>query len=130
LLDAMSFHVSKTDFADLVQATLEELPPEFAGFVEEVSIEIRDRPSPEQMQHSSIPRDGLLLGLYHGRPRTRRSVEESGVLPDVIYLFQHHIETASHSRQDLARQIRITVLHEIGHHFGMSEEDLEKLGYR
>jgi predicted Zn-dependent protease with MMP-like domain len=126
----MSFHVSKTEFAEMVEAALDELPLEFAEFVEEVSIEIRDRPTPGQLQQSSIPRDGLLLGLYHGRPRTRRSVEESGVLPDVIYLFQHHIEAASHNRRDLARQIRITVLHEIGHHFGMSEEDLERLGYR
>lgn len=126
----MSFHVSQSEFADLLSKALEELPDEFRQFVEEVSIEIQDRPTPRQLARSRTPSDGLLLGLYEGRPRTRRSVEESGVLPDVIYLFQRSIEAVSQSREELARQIRVTVLHEIGHHFGMNEDDLERLGYR
>ena len=103
---------------------------EFAQFLEEVPLEIRDRPSLDQLNRARVPRDGLLLGLYQGRPRTRRSVEDSGVMPDVIYIFQEHIEAVARSRDDLVRQVRVTVLHEIGHHFGMSEDDLEKLGYR
>ena len=71
----------------------------------------------------------LLLGLYRGRPRTQRSVEDSGSLPDVIYIFQESIQRVCQSEEQLVRQVRITVLHEIGHHFGMSEDDLEKLGY-
>jgi predicted Zn-dependent protease with MMP-like domain len=70
-----------------------------------------------------------LLGLYVGRPRTQRSVEDSGALPDVIYLFQRNIESICHSEEELIAQVRKTVLHEIGHHFGMSEEDLDALGY-
>ncbi|HEX3357277.1 MAG TPA: metallopeptidase family protein [Tepidisphaeraceae bacterium] len=123
----MPYRVSKDEFAELVAAAVEELPEEFAAFLEEVPIEIRDRPSPAQIKFAS---GGLLLGLYHGRPRTRRSVEESGVMPDVIYIFQDSIETVARSRENLVRQVRVTVLHEIGHHFGMSEEDLERLGYR
>ncbi|HEY2843433.1 MAG TPA: metallopeptidase family protein [Bryobacteraceae bacterium] len=123
-------HISRDEFATLVEQALEELPEEFAEFLEEVPIEIRDRPTARQLQRARVPRNGLLLGLYEGRPRTRRSVEDSGVMPDVIYIFQEHIEATARSSEDLVRQVRITVLHEIGHHFGMSEEDLERLGYR
>ena len=73
--------------------------------------------------------DELLLGLYHGRPRTERSVEDSAPLPDVIYIFQDDVELASDSETELIEQVRTTVLHELGHHFGMSEDDLDALGY-
>src|SRR4051812_16654282 len=105
------------------------MPEPFAQMLEEVPIEVRDRPSPKQLSLSRVPRGNLLLGLYHGRPRTRRSVEDSGAMPDVIYLFQEHIEQVCNSEQELIRQVRITVLHEIGHHFGMDEDDLDELGY-
>ena len=72
---------------------------------------------------------GLLLGLYVGRPRTLRHVEDSGTMPDVIYIFQKPIEEVSQNEVGLIRQVRTTVLHEIGHHFGMTEEDLRRLGY-
>jgi predicted Zn-dependent protease with MMP-like domain len=60
---------------------------------------------------------------------TERSVEYSGMLPDAIYIFQEDIELVSRSEKELVRQVRTTVLHEIGHHFGMDEEDLDELGY-
>jgi predicted Zn-dependent protease with MMP-like domain len=126
----MAHRVSRDEFAALVEEALGELPAEFARFLEEVPVEVRDRPSPRQLQAAGADTEGLLLGLYTGRPRTRRSVEDSGHMPDVIYIFQEPIEAVSRSRADLIRQVRITVLHEIGHHFGMSEEDLERLGYR
>src|SRR5580765_265919 len=119
----MSYRASKDEFASLVETALEELPAEFQEFLEEVPIEIRDRPTPRQLEQARVPRGGLLLGLYQGRPRTRRSVEDSGVMPDVIYIFQDHIQAVARSREDLVRQVRVTVLHEIGHHFGMSKED-------
>jgi predicted Zn-dependent protease with MMP-like domain len=60
---------------------------------------------------------------------TQRSVEFSGMLPDAIYIFQEDVELVSESEKDLIQQVRITVLHEIGHHFGMDEDDLDELGY-
>jgi predicted Zn-dependent protease with MMP-like domain len=125
----MSYAVSKAEFEELVESALKELPQPFSDLLEEVAVEIRDRPSPTQLRHARVPRDGLLLGLYQGRPRTRRSVEDSGTMPDVIYIFQDHLQTVAHSRDELVNQVRVTVLHEIGHHFGMSEEDLDRLGY-
>lgn len=125
----MAFRVSKPHFGRLVEQALAELPPDFAQFLEEVPIEVRDHPSAAQLQTMGLGRRELLLGLYHGRPRTQRSVEDSGRMPDVIYVFQEPIESISDSEQELVEQVRKTVLHEIGHHFGMNEEDLDELGY-
>ena len=125
----MPYHTSKAEFADLVEEALSDLPEQFAKFLEEVPIEIRERPTKQQLKSLGLKRNELLLGLYHGRPRTERSVLDGATMPDVIYIFQEDIELASDSRDDLVEQIRTTVLHEIGHHFGMSEEDLDELGY-
>ena len=126
----MAYHVSKAQFGELVERALAELPEEFVEFLEEVPIEVRDQPSAAQLQRAGVRRGGLLLGLYVGRPRTRRSVEDSGAMPDVIYIFQQPIETVCNNERELVRQVRVTVLHEIGHHFGLNEDDLERLGYR
>lgn len=125
----MAYRVSPGRFGELVEQALAELPEEFARFLEEVPVEVRDRPTAEQLRKLKMGPNDLLLGLYQGRPRTRRSVEDSGQMPDVIYLYQKHIESVSRSEQELIEQVRTTVLHEIGHHFGMDEEDLDELGY-
>jgi len=125
----VSYSVSKSKFADLVEQAVEELPEQFAQFVEEVPIEVRDRPSRQEMDGVKLKPGELLLGLYRGRPRTVRSVEDSGTLPDTIYIYQESIQQVCHSEADLIRQVRKTVLHEIGHHFGLDEDDLAKLGY-
>lgn len=125
----MAFHVSKAQFGRLVEEALAELPDEFAKFIEEVPIEVRDNPTPAQLRRVGVKRGRLLLGLYQGRPRTVRNVEDSGALPDVIYIFQNPIESVCDDESQLIQQVRTTVLHEIGHHFGMDEDDLEDLGY-
>ncbi|HEV8605875.1 MAG TPA: metallopeptidase family protein [Tepidisphaeraceae bacterium] len=125
----MAYHVSKQRFAKLVEEALEGLPQPFAQHLEEVSVEIKDRPTAKQLKGAGLEEDELLLGLYVGHPMTQRSVEHSGTLPDVIFIFQEDIELVSESEEELVEQVRITVLHEIGHHFGMGEEDLEDLGY-
>ena len=125
----MGFHVSKAQFSKLVERALAELPEQFANFLEEVPVEIRDRSTPKQRKGAGLGRDELLLGLYHGRPLTERSVEHSGTMPDVIYVFQEDVEQASDTEDELVEQVRITVLHEIGHHFGLDEDDLDELGY-
>jgi predicted Zn-dependent protease with MMP-like domain len=126
---SMAHHVSKARFGELVEQALTSLPAQFAEFLDEVPVEIRDRPSRKQLRDAGLDDDELLLGLYHGRPRTLRSVEDSGTMPDVIYIFQADIEHVCGSEDELVREVRTTVLHEIGHHFGMSEDDLEALGY-
>jgi predicted Zn-dependent protease with MMP-like domain len=125
----MAHHVSKKRFAELVEQALAELPEPFAEHLEEVPVEIRQRPTVKELKKLGMEDDELLLGLYQGQPRTERSVEDSGRLPDVIYIFQEDIELVSDSERELVEQVRTTVLHEIGHHFGMDETDLDELGY-
>jgi len=125
----MPCHVSKEEFGELVEAALRDLPDPFARYVQEITIEVRDRPSAAQLRSMRLRPGNLLLGLYHGRPRTRRSVEDSATFPDCVYIFQESIEQVSHSRDGLIQQVRTTVLHEIGHHFGLSESDLEDVGF-
>jgi predicted Zn-dependent protease with MMP-like domain len=125
----MAWHVSKSEFAKWVEMALTELPEEFSAALDEMSVEIKDWPTSQQLLLTGVKRNGLLLGLYQGRPRTLRSVEDSGQMPDVIYLFQGSIEAICQNSEELIQQVRTTVLHEIGHHFGMNEEDLRRLGY-
>jgi predicted Zn-dependent protease with MMP-like domain len=87
----MAYHVSKGQFAKLVERALSELPAPFAEYLEEVSIEIRDRPTRRQLADLGLKDDELLLGLYHGRPRTERSVLDGPTMPDVIYIFQEDV---------------------------------------
>ena len=125
----MAYRVSKAEFERLVERALGELPAKFADFLEEVPVEVQNRPTRKQLKSVGLDEDHLLLGLYDGLPLTQRSVEHSGVRPAVIYIFKEDIELASDSEEELIEQVRTTVLHEIGHHFGMSEDDLDELGY-
>jgi predicted Zn-dependent protease with MMP-like domain len=125
----MPYHVSKTRFGELVERALRELPDPFAQHLEEIAIEIHDTATRTQRRGAGLNGDELLLGLYVGHPTTERSVFHEGYLPDRIYIFQRDIERVSESEQELLEQVRTTVLHEIGHHFGMSEGDLDELGY-
>ncbi len=125
----MPYHVSKADFAKLVEEALSDLPEEFASHLEEMPIEIRDRPSRKLLRSVGLKEDELLLGLYSGTALPDRSVETGVRMPDVIYLFQEDIELVSDSAAKLKEEVRTTVLHEIGHHFGLDEDDLDNLGY-
>jgi predicted Zn-dependent protease with MMP-like domain len=125
----MPHHVSKAKFAQLVEQALAELPEPFASAIEEIPVDIRDRPSQKQLKSVELDDDDLLMGLYVGIPLTVRSVEHSGQQPGVIYIFQDDIETVCDTEAALVREVRTTVLHELGHHFGLNEEDLDRLGY-
>ena len=121
--------VSKSEFGELVERAIGLLPEKFARFLEEVPVEVRDRSTTRLRQSAGVEDNALLLGLYRGRPLTVRSVEHSGSIPDSIYIFQEDVERSSDSEEELVEQVRITVLHEIGHHFGLNEKDLDDLGY-
>jgi predicted Zn-dependent protease with MMP-like domain len=125
----MPCHVSKKEFSAIVEAALADLPEPFAGFLEEVPVEIHTRASVKLRREMGLDEDEFLMGLYRGVDRTHRSVEDSGRLPDVIYIFQEDHELMCNNRRRLGEEVRRTLFHEIGHHFGMTEEDLARLGY-
>jgi predicted Zn-dependent protease with MMP-like domain len=109
--------MERDKFEALVAKALDDLPAPFRERLTNVAIIVEDLPPP------GIENQGLLLGLFHGIPRTEKSVFYSG-LPDHIFLYQRNIEAISRNEADVRRQIRATLLHEVGHYFGLSEEDL------
>jgi len=121
--------VSKAEFARLVEKALADLPEEFARALDEVAMEIRDRPTREELADVGLGEDELLLGLYIGVPLTERSVSDSGRLPDKILIFKEDCEIACDSEGELVREVRITVLHELGHYFGLDEDELGEVGF-
>lgn len=125
----MPCRVSKEMFDEIIREALAELPERFAKALETVRIEVHQRPAPKMMRGLGIAEGEALLGLYDGRPATQRSVEESAVMPEVIYLFKQEIEEVCETIEELHYQVRTTVLHELGHHFGLDEKKLHDLGY-
>ncbi len=112
-------------FRELVEEAIDSLPEEFAKRLNNVSIVVEDTPTQELLRSLKLPAWTLLFGLYQGIPQTKR-VGYSGVLPDKITIFKNPIERVSRTEEEIKAQVRATVIHEIGHHFGLSEEDLKK----
>lgn len=116
-----------SEFAETVMEVLEDLPEEFRRRIENVEIEIRDWPRRQDLEQAGLPPGQTLLGLYQGIPLTERGQGYNMVLPDRIILFRGPIMRAGGSRAGIRRQIRRTLLHEIAHHFGISDERLREL---
>jgi predicted Zn-dependent protease with MMP-like domain len=112
-------------FEELVALALETLPDEIAARIDNVDIEVREWPTREQARAAGAR--GLLLGLYQGVPLTRRHSSYGMVLPDRITIFQGPIEAISRSEAELVDQVRDTVVHEVAHHFGISDERLREI---
>jgi len=112
-------------FRKLVGEAIDSLPKEFAEKLNNVSIVVEDAPSFQLLKELKIPPWSLLFGLYQGVPQTKRG-NYIGVLPDKITIFKNPIEQVSQTEEEIIEKIRSTVIHEVGHHFGLSEEDLRK----
>jgi len=125
-IDAMT--LDDNTFAELVQQAIAMLPEQFRIHMEHLVVDVEDVPDAGTAARLGV-HPAHLLGLYHGRPLTRRSVEEVISLPARIVLYKRNIERLCDSPDQIVQQIRRTLLHEIGHHFGMSEQDLRRLGY-
>ena len=115
------------DFYELVERALEGLPPELAALLDNVAIVVDDWPEYSTPLVPEHP-DDTLYGLYEGVPLTERGWGYSGTLPDKITIFRGPLER-DFPREELEEQVRITVVHEIAHHFGFEEERLEELGW-
>ncbi|HYX68867.1 MAG TPA: metallopeptidase family protein [Terriglobales bacterium] len=124
--------MTRERFAEVVADVLDHLPALFRERIHNVAVLVEDYP-PDQLPrpHAPRPRAGrprqLLLGIFAGVPRTEKSVFSLPSGPDHIVLFQKNIEAVCGSEAEVAEQIRRTLLHELGHYFGMTEEELRGL---
>src|ERR1035437_7224243 len=105
-------------FSKLVGEAIDSLPQEYGKRLNNVAVTIEDWPTLQQREKLHLPPWALLFGLYEGTPQTKRA-NYSMVLPDKITIFKGSILVVSRSEDELKAQIRSTVIHEIGHHFGM-----------
>ena len=109
---------------------LDELPDEFRDQLRNVEIVVQKRPSKRQLREMELDEDDeVLYGLYEGIPLPDRSAFDPPLLPDKITLFFEPLVEDFPDPDDLREQIRLTVIHEIAHYFGMDDEEIEKLGY-
>jgi predicted Zn-dependent protease with MMP-like domain len=111
-----------------VREALDEVPVAIRKKISNVDLVIEDRPSPDDLETAGLGPGDLLLGLYHGIPLPHRGEYYNLVLPDRISIYQEHIEEVCDSDDEIREQVRITVLHEIGHYFGIDDERLHELG--
>ena len=122
-------------FDEQLDGVLERLPPMIHELLERVPLHVEDYPSEEVMDQMGMEYIDDLCGLYTGIPIGEKSVTHSGTMPDVVTIYREGILSAATDAQGriatdrLREQIRITVLHELAHHHGLTEDDLRKLGY-
>lgn len=122
----MAIRISTQRFEELVGEALDSIPAELAEYMENVAVVVQDWPTPRQQARHR----GMLLGLYEGVDLTRRGpLSYSAVMPDRITIFQGPHCRITSTEEALRHRIATTVVHEVGHHFGISDERLQELGW-
>ena len=122
-------------FDKQLERVLAEMPPLVSELLEKVPIYVEDYPSADVMKEMGLQYRDDLCGLYTGIPINERSITHSGQMPDAVTIFREGIWSEAADDQghvapkQLRHDIRITILHELAHHHGLSEEELEELGY-
>lgn len=118
-------HLSPAEFERLVAEALDAIPRQFAALLENVAVQVEDEPDDETLRDLDLdPRIDTLFGLYTGVPLELRG-DGYSALPDVIVLYRLPLLEACESRRELVREVQLTLLHEIGHHLGFDEEEMD-----
>ncbi len=118
--------ISQARFEELVADALDSLPPSLGELIDNVAVIVEDWPTGEQQ----AGREGTLLGLYEGIALTHRSpLSYSGAMPDRITIFRRPIAGLARTEDELVEIVTTTVIHEVAHHFGISDARLEELGW-
>ena len=119
--------MNRERFEWLVAKAVDSLPDEFHAKLENIDVVVEDQPNPSQLADVGLKRGETLLGLYQGVPLTKRSRHYGLVVPDKITIFQKPIEAECKYDAEITTEIRRVVLHEIAHHFGISDARLRQL---
>jgi predicted Zn-dependent protease with MMP-like domain len=119
--------VNRKQFLSLVDEALGTIPERFRNAMQNIAIVVEDEPTPEQLDEVGIEPPDTLFGLYEGVPLPERQWADGNRLPDKITLFQGPIEDSADDEDDLVVAIGETLIHEVGHFFGLSEEEIEEI---
>jgi predicted Zn-dependent protease with MMP-like domain len=119
--------VSREEFENLVSKALADLPKRFKDRLENIALVVEDAPSPEIIRELGLRSSLNLLGLYQGVPLKHRGIHYGNVLPDRIVIYQRATEAGIRTPEELILRIRRTVMHEVGHFFGLAESELRGL---
>jgi predicted Zn-dependent protease with MMP-like domain len=119
--------VDREDFARLVTEALGTIPRRFREAMNNIAIVVEDEPAPELLAELGIEPPDTLMGLYQGTPLPERSWDFGNTLPDRILIFQGPHEREAENDEDLVVAVGETLIHEIGHYFGLSEEEIEEI---
>ncbi len=119
--------MTRERFRRLVSEAIDTIPLRFRREIQNIAIVVEDRPSPELLEEMEIEPPDTLFGLYQGTPLTDRRWDHGNVLPDRIAIYQEPIEDVSETEDDVVTEIGETLIHEVGHYFGLSEEELEEI---
>jgi predicted Zn-dependent protease with MMP-like domain len=122
--------MTRDRFLALVREALADIPTEFKDALVNIAIVVEDEPTFDQLREVDLEPPDTLLGLYEGTPLPERAWAHGNVLPDKVTLFQGPIEDASDDEDDVVVAIGETLIHEIGHYFGLSEEEIEAIEER
>ena len=112
------------EFERVVEQALATLPPQFAELLENIAVVVEEEPSPDDLELLEDPH-GELLGIYRGVALTQRAHNMLPMLPDQIAIFRGPIQRISRTRREAMHEIRDTVIHELGHYFGLHDHEME-----
>ncbi|MFQ6059468.1 MAG: metallopeptidase family protein [Anaerolineae bacterium] len=121
--------ISRASFEQLVAEALDGLPPDILRLMDNVDVVVEGWPTWQHLAEAGLGPGQTLFGLYQGIPLTKRTESYGLVLPDKITIFQGPIEAWCRSEAEIRRQVQQTVVHEMAHHFGISDERLRELGW-
>jgi predicted Zn-dependent protease with MMP-like domain len=123
--------MTRERFAALVEDVLREIPQRFRDAMKNVAVIVEDEPPPELLKEMEMdPEEDSLFGLYQGIPLTQRDSHYGNTLPDRISIYQLPIEDACEDEEDIRVCVAETVIHEFGHYFGLSEEEISDIEER
>ena len=119
--------VTRERFTKLVEEAVRTIPRRFRDAMRNVAVVVEDEPAPALMAEMDMEPGDTLFGLYQGTPLTQRDSSYGNTLPDRISIYQFPIEEACESEEDVRQCVAETVIHEFGHYFGLSEEEIEAI---
>lgn len=117
------------DFSAVLEAAYADIPDQFRAAFKNVSVSVRDFPPLDVVRDTSSPINMYALGYFDGVPLPDRTIDDPrSAMPSFVYIYKRNLERTCDTREDLVEEVRITLLHELGHFLGLDEDDMERLG--